>query len=330
MSNIPGLLSAYLLDGHGKGTQIDAAGLNDWTAEQGGLWVHLDCKDPSTDTWLRQQAKLDSYVVDGLLAEESRPRCDSYENGTLLALRGVNLSPGADPEDMVSIRIWIEKDRVISTRIQKLMAVDDVRQQLVHGKGALTVGHLVARLASKMTERMAPVIAELSDVSVEMEDLILRTERGQALDLRTLRHKLIDCRQTSISLRRYIHPQREALVLLVSLDEPWIDERVSGRLRETIDRVTRITEELDEIRERAALIQDELTNRISHRMEKTMYTLTVVATIMLPLGFLTGLLGINVGGIPGAETPWAFWAVCGGLAALSVVEILFLRRLRWL
>ena len=330
MTEISGLLSAFVLDGKGHGREITAAELAAWTADQGGLWVHLDCKDPSTDKWLREVAELDNYVIDGLLAEESRPRCDPYEDGTLLVLRGVNLNPGADPEDMVSIRIWIEENRIISTRVRNLMAVEDVRSQLRVGKGALSLGHLVARLAAAMTERMTPTIAELSDVSVELENQILSTETGQTIEFRDLRHQLIDCRQTAITLRRYIHPQRDALIRFVSLDEVWMDERVNGRLRETIDRVTRITEELDEIRERAALVQDELTNRISQRMEKTMYILTVVATVMLPLGFLTGLLGINVGGIPGAETPWAFWAVCAGSVVIIVVELVLLRRLRWL
>jgi zinc transporter len=65
-------------------------------------------------------------------------------------------------------------------------------------------------------------------------------------------------------------------------------------------------------------------------MNRTMYHLTVVASIMLPLGFLTGLLGINVGGIPGAESPWGFAAVCGILAGIVGAQVILFRRLRWL
>jgi zinc transporter len=148
--------------------------------------------------------------------------------------------------------------------------------------------------------------------------------------LREVRYTLVDLRRVAISLRRYVAPQRDALNRLSQLDEAWLDERVRGRLRETVDHVTRITEQLDEVRERSAVVQDELMNRLSQRMERTMYVLTVVATIMLPLGFLTGLLGINVAGIPGTETSWAFWAVCGILAAVAVVEVWVLRRLKWL
>jgi zinc transporter len=163
-----------------------------------------------------------------------------------------------------------------------------------------------------------------------LEDRLIGSEKGEDLDLREVRYPLIDCRQVAISLRRYVYPQREALSRLAQFEEPWLDDRMLGRLREAVDQITRITEELDEVRERSAVVQDELANRISQRMERTMYTLTVVATVMLPLGFLTGLLGINVGGIPGADTGWAFWAVCGGLVALVAVEVLIMRRFKWI
>ena len=231
---------------------------------------------------------------------------------------------------MVSIRIWIEERRVISTRLRRLMAVEDIREQLEAGKGPVSAGHLVARLTARLTERIGPVIEDLSDQVSDLEERLIGADGEGQLDLRDVRYKLIDLRRVAISLRRYIAPQGTALNRLSQLDETWLDDRVRGRLRETVDRVTRITEELDEVRERSAVIQDELINRISQRMEQTMYVLTVVATIMLPLGFLTGLLGINVAGIPGTETRWAFWAVCGMLAVVVVVEVYVLKRLKWL
>ncbi len=330
MSDHPELIYAGLLDGKGGGAPLDWAGVDGWTPADGPIWVHLDATHPGTEAWLRAESGLDTYVIDGLLASETRPRCDSYEDGILLVLRGVNLNPGAEPEDMVSIRIWIDESRVISTRFRKLMAVQDIRDQLAAGKGPVSTGHLVARLAARLTERMGPVIGDLSDSVTALEDQLIGTDGGPQPDLRGVRYRLIDLRRTAISLRRYIAPQRDALARLLQLEEDWLDERMQGRLRETVDRVTRITEELDEVRERSAVLQDELVNRISQRMERTMYALTLVATIMLPLGFLTGLLGINVGGMPGAETPWAFWAVCAMLAAVTTFEIWLFKRLKWL
>jgi zinc transporter len=330
MAEHPELICAYRLDGQGRGDALDWPAVSAWTPDRGAVWIHLDRSHDSTETWLRQESGLDVFVVDGLLAQSTRPRCDAYEDGVLLILRGVNLNPGAEPEDMVSIRIWIEDNRVITTRQRMVMAANDIRQQLESGKGPLSAGHLVARLAAQLTERMGPVIGELSDELANLEDRLLGDEGGDPPDLRAARRQLIDLRRTAIALRRFIAPQREALNRMALLDEDWLDDRVMGRLRETVDRVTRIAEELDEMRERSAVIQDELMSRISQRMERTMYVLTVVATIMLPLGFLTGLLGINVGGIPGAETSWAFWAVTIGLCAAVMIEVWLFKKLKWL
>ena len=330
MSEHPELICAYLLDGKGRGNPLDWLAANEWTPDQGKIWVHLDCSFESTDAWLREHSGLDTFVTDGLLASETRPRCDLYDDGIMIILRGVNLNPGADTDDMVSIRIWIEEHRVITTRLRPLMAVNDIRQQLEAGKGPVSTGHLVARLAAGLTERMGPTIDDLSDQVAILEDQLASDGEGEKLELRDARYKLVSFRRLAISLRRHIAPQRDALTRFSQLEEPWLDDRVQGRLLETVDRVTRLTEELDEVRERSAVVKDELLSHISQRMERTMYVLTIVATIMLPLGFLTGLLGINVGGMPGAETSWAFWAVCGILLVFVAIEIWILRHFKWI
>ena len=324
------LICAYRLDGEGRGAEIDGEAVNDWSPESGDLWVHLDGAEEHTRDWLGNIAGLDGYVIDGLIADTTRPRCDVYQNGVLLILRGVNLNPGADFEDMVSIRIWIEPHRIITTRFRRLLAVNDIRAQLALGNGPVTTGHFVARLSAGLTERMGPAIDGLTDEVAELEGLLADSDDATSLNTQDIRQKLANIRRVSIALRRYIAPQREAMNRLSQLEESWLDSRVRGRLRDTVDRVTRIIEELDEVRELSAVIQDELRNRMSQRMERTMYVLTVVAAIMLPLGFLTGLLGVNVGGIPGAQTPWAFWAVCVGMGVLVAIEVWLFKRFKWL
>ena len=101
-------------------------------------------------------------------------------------------------------------------------------------------------------------------------------------------------------------------------------------LREIGDRTTRLVEDLDAARERAGVVQDELNSLISEEMNRTMYLLTVVAAVLLPPSLITGLLGINVGGIPGTDHPLAFVMVIAVIVVLALVEVLILRRLRWI
>jgi hypothetical protein len=146
-------------------------------------------------------------------------------------------------------------------------------------------------------------------------------------------------RRRTIELRRYLAPQRDVMAQLAQRDvmaqlapmgDEWLDGDERLRLRYTADSIMRLVEDLDAARERGAVTHEELRERLSQQINRNMYLLSVVAAIFLPLSFLTGLLGINVGGIPGAEAGWAFLAVCIGLVVLLAAEIWFLRRRQWL
>jgi zinc transporter len=102
------------------------------------------------------------------------------------------------------------------------------------------------------------------------------------------------------------------------------------RLRENADRMTRFVEDLDLVRERAVVVQEELVSRLSEKMDRTMYVLSIVAAIFLPLGFLTGLLGINVGGIPGADYKGSFLIFSVILICIVAFQVWFFRRKKWM
>ena len=324
MSLGPGLVHASILDGKGGCRDAKAADIAGWSPEQGCLWIHLDRGSEDAREWLRHDSGLEANAADAMLAIETRPRSISFRNGLLVILRGVNLNAGADPEDMVALRMWVEKDRVITVRARRLMAVQAMRDSLDEGRGPADAGGLLAGIANGLVDRMGPVIDEMGDVVDGLEDELLVSES------RDIRMRLREMRREAIGLRRHLAPQRDALARLQQEDQPWLDASHRMRLRETADRVLRIVEELDELRERAAIIQDELMNRLSEQMNRTMYVLTVVASILLPLSFVTGLLGINVGGIPLAENSLGFIIVVAILVVVGALQIYIFRRLKWM
>ncbi len=324
MSTENGLLSAYVLDGEGAGREISWDGIRSWEPSKGTLWIHLDRSDPGSSRWLREESGLDLLICEALLAEETRPRTVTSGEGLIVILRGVNLHPGADPEDMVSIRMWIDRARVISLRTRRLMAVQDVRESIAQKTGPKDAPGLLVRIASHLVDRMGPVIEELDEQVDDLEEEVLTAHTYE------LRTKLAGLRRQAIALRRYISPQREAMARLQTEQVPWLTDLDRSRLREIADRITRYVEDLDSARERASVTQEELSGRLAEQMNKTMYVLSLVAAVFLPLGLLTGLLGINVGGIPGVDSPWAFAIVCLILVGIAVVQIIVFRKMKWL
>ncbi len=324
MNEQPGLNIGYIFDGTGGGREIGWGDIATWKPTDGPMWLHIDRNAEAARRWLGDRSGLDPMVTDALLAEESRPRAVTMGNGLLVILRGVNLNPGADPEDMVSVRLWIDEHRMISISARTVMAVGDISREIQEARGPRTTSDFLVELAARLVGRMAPVVDELDDLVDGLEDALLTGES------RELRHGLRELRRTAIALRRYLAPQRDAMAGLQSENIPWFEPRQKARLREVTDRLQHFVEDLDEVRDRAAIVQDELMSRLSEQLNRNMYLLSVVAAIMLPLGLLTGLLGINVGGIPGAESSYGFLIVCTLLAAVAVLEVILVRRLHWI
>lgn len=109
-----------------------------------------------------------------------------------------------------------------------------------------------------------------------------------------------------------------------------LNEASRVHVRELTERTSRFVEDIDSARDRAAITQEELNNRLSEQMNKAMYLLSIVAAIFLPLGLITGLLGINVGGIPGAENKLSFLIVTVFLVVLAVILVGLFKRVKWL
>lgn len=318
------LIGAYILDGVGGGRKVGWEEINSWLPEQGILWMHLNYKNPNIQKWLSEKSGVDDVISEALMEEDSRPRCTPFHEGLLLGLRGVNMNPGSDPEDMVGIRIWFEKNRIISTRSRRMLSVADIQKALDENVGPETLGDFLAHITGRVMERMRQVIDELEDKVADLEDQVLTAES------RHLRSQLADLRRQAISLRRYLAPQREALSRLLSEKISWIEEDARVRMREVSDQLSRYLEDLDEARDRAAVTQEELVNRLSEQMNNKMYILSIVAAIFLPLGFLTGLLGINVGGIPGADSNLGFAVFMGILLVVVVIQLWYFKKKNWL
>lgn len=287
-------------------------------------WLHLNINNPEAKGWIRDRAGLPAGAAGALLAGETRPRVTTFGDGLVVNLRGVNLNEGAEPEDMVSIRIWIENRRIVTARLRKLRAAIDVREAIEQGLLPSGPGDLAAKLALRLSERIQPYVQEIEDEVDALESAMLQ---GEGLGLRA---KLADTRHDAVLLRRFIAPQRDAIARLAAEEGPLFDHAVRIELRETADLVTRQTESIDAARERAMVLQDQLSDQRAEEMNRNMMILSVAAAIFLPLGFLTGLFGINVGGMPGVDSPIAFWLVCLACALIGGALVLIFKAMKWL
>ena len=284
-------------------------------------WVHLNRLNPKTVDHL---SHIDPLIRDALLQEDTRPRATQFDDGLLIILRGVNYNEGAQPEDMIAVRIWATKTSITTLAAWNIRAVNDLDELYREGEGPTTTGAFIAFLTNRLVERISPVILELDNDADSLEERMETDEPSQlAKEASKLRHAIL-------SLRRYLLPQREAVAALLRDSAGLLSDKDSFLLRETVDDLLRINESLDTIRERLHVIYEQLAERRSTAMNDRLFVLAIVSAIFLPLSFFTGLLGVNVGGIPGANSSIAFTLLCGGMLLMSFLLLYIFRHLKWL
>ncbi|WP_417781612.1 zinc transporter ZntB [Stutzerimonas xanthomarina] len=321
-----GLLHALVLNGSGGARRISYADIPSLElAEHESLWLHWDRSQTQAQAWLRNRSGLSAFVCDVLLEENTRPRLLSLPGDELLLfLRGVNLNPDAEPEDMVSLRVFADARRVISLRLRPLRSTEVVLQQLEAGVGPKTVSEVLLGLADSLTERVDQLVAVLAEKLDEEEDRVETDERYTPPQ-----DKMLSLRRQAAGLRRFLLPQREIYSQLTRNRLPWFVDDDTDYWNELSNRLIRYLEELELVRERVNLVLEAEERRMRERMNRTMYLLGIITGFFLPMSFLTGLLGINVGGIPGSENPYGFAVACALIGAVACFQWWIFRRLKW-
>jgi len=325
MTDPGGLIHAFVLDGQGGGEPLDWDGIERWQPAHGVLWVNLDYQGQDSQAWLGMRSGVDPVIRDALLDRDPRPRALAVGDSLLLILRGINLNQGAEPEDMVSVRCWIEPGRIITMRHRPVRVLKTIAADLQRGAGPRTPGQFVREVAERALEPVVTVVDGIDDAVARAEDDALADAPPTKL-----RAQLADLRRRAIALRRFVAPQREAFNRLGATTLPWLGEEERARLREAEGRLTRTVEELDAARDRASVTHEEMASRIGEITNQRLYVLSILSAIFLPLGFLADVLGVSVGGVPGKETSWAFWAMCAAFALGGWVQLWLFRRYKWI
>lgn len=287
-------------------------------------WLHADRTAADFAAWAA--AHLPAPVRAALLEPETRPRADMAAGGLLLTLRGINFNPGQESEDMVSVRLWAAEGFVVTARFRRIFAVDELRAEVTGGTAPASPGAFVARLAGLLTGKIEALVAAREEATDEVEEVLLDDEADA---VGTGERQISRLARSIIKLRRHVAPQREALARLAALEGAAFAEAERYELREAANRTLRVVEELDALRDRLASLRSHVDSLHAARIGRQGFVLSVVAAIFLPLGFLTGLFGVNVAGMPGTESPWAFAALAASSATIGVVLFLLFRWLRW-
>jgi zinc transporter len=318
-----GLVCGYVLDGKGGAREIESAEIDTDFGPGAVTWLHFDFTHPGAREWIQNHRELSEHMARAMLADDSRPRCMVDDHGILTVLRGINMNPGAEMEDMISIRVWMCHNRIISTRRRKLKSILAIRSALEEGTGPTDPASFLVELISLLGVRIGESIDLIND---QLDEAEARLQQSEGAAFRSMFGEI---RRQAARIRRYLAPQREALDRLSRVQSNFFDAGFSLDIYEQSNWMTLFIEDLDLARERAMVAQEEMLSTLAHEQNSKMFILSIVAAIFLPLAFFTGLMGMNVAGLPGTVNPWSFYIVLLLMFAAAGFIMWLFKRKRW-
>ena len=317
-----GIGAVLVFDGKGGVSRLDPAVEAPPIPPRGFKLVSGNSRAPEFKVWLKEE--LGTFNADLLTVPSTRSRCTVIDDRAIVVLRVAR--PGASPDDIGRqlLTLWIEKGRVIIASELNILDFLGISKWEASHHAPVSAADLVARLGLRAADRLEPLIEKLSERLDKIEEALIRQDTEKAQD------RLEHLRRTLINFRRLIWPQRDVLNTLEIEDLSFFTAKDRLRLREASARSARLGDELQALSERAVLVHEQIIDARSEQMNRTMLILAAVTVVFMPLTLITGALGMNVTGIPFADSPHAFWTVCVLLVVLSLGIVWWMRGQRWL
>jgi zinc transporter len=287
-------------------------------------WVHLDGANKNTKKWLEKEVDyLDHLIIEALIAEETRPRILKFEHGILLILRGITENKNIKKSEMVSIRLWIDDERIISIQRRPMKSIFELENNLNNNLNITDSGKFLSSFLNFTIQDINEYIYSTGEVIDKIEHEVLATHNMK------FREKIVHTRSQLTVSRRYLAPQKEVIFNLKSCKYSWMNDFTIRFLQENLEKITHIIEETDEVLIRTKILHDELSHALNEKINRNMFKLSMIAIIFMPLTFITSLFGMNFAKIPWAENPNGFYIACFLMVIITIIQLFFFKRKDW-
>ncbi|WP_131194243.1 transporter [Lichenihabitans psoromatis] len=288
------------------------------------VWLHFSQSDVRTRAWIADSRRIPDAAKAILLGADTRMRIEATGNGLAGVVGDLHSEFGERTQELEVLRLYLDNGCLISVRRQPLAAVDALRRSMQDGAAAEKPVGLLTQFFHHVTDKLGDLIVELSETIDGLEDDLL----GGKLD--NQHGEISRIRRVAARLRRHMVPQQHALIGLISRLPDWIGEKEATNLRAAIERLGALGHDLDLVQERARLLQDQLSSRLMEATNRNLYVLSIVTTIFLPMTLISGIFGMNLGGLPALQDPLGFWYGIAIMVVTGLITLWVLRRRKML
>jgi len=317
-SDRSGLISGFLFHPGGRGEPLDTAAAARWLSGEdtsGGAfaWLHFNLANAATERWLGEHLDNAEAFMDALHEGSRSTRIEHTQDTLIAVVNDVLYDFDFEPSQIATQWISVDARTLVSARLQPLRAIDRLRAAV---KGGETFDSSVALLTHLLRDQ-ADVLAQIVRAATERAD---KVEDGLlAGRIQHSRARLGTLRRVLVRLRRLLAPEPGALFRLLNQPPAWIADDDVHDLRHSTEEFSAVLGDMAALQERIKLLQEEIVARVTEETNRSVYVLTMVTVLALPINMIAGLLGMNVGGIPLAEHPHGFLIIVAIIASFTVM-----------
>lgn len=288
------------------------------------LWVDAEGEPAEALEVLAARFELHPVTVEDFIHRNQRPKIEEFERYVFLVIHALHAIRG-DELETDELHVALTPRALLTVHDRPLEAVKRVFDRCATDPRPLQHGasFVLYLVSDAIVDAYFPVLDALGDEIDALEDAVVQAPG------RSRMRRLFEVKRALVHLRKIVSPQREVYNALSRRDYPHVDAHTAVYFRDVHDHLVRAFEVIDSYRDLVASTLEAYLASVSNRLGQVMKQLTVIATIFMPLSFLTGFFGMNFAGIP-YDRPWLLGAVLLAVMILPAAMLLFFARRGWL
>jgi zinc transporter len=286
------------------------------------IWLHFNLSNAASEKWLKSHAHLAEEFFDTLHEGSRSTRIELADDNLIAVVNDVLHNFSFEASDISTLWVNVAENVVISARRKPLQSIERLRQAVHGGEPIRSSVELLVHLLRDQADVLVSIVRDAVARADDIEDKLL------AGRLTARREDLGALRRVLVRLQRLLAPEPAALFRLLQRPPAWVAERDTQELRQSTEEFSVVLSDMASLQERIKLLQEEIAARVNEENGRSLFVLTIVTVLALPINIIAGLLGMNVGGVPLAGHPDGFWIIAGIVATFTVVAGAWLARVQ--
>lgn len=315
-ADLDGLICGYLFKQGQAGISIHTAQALQHLSQPATddfIWLHFNLSHVAAEKWLKDKLQLSEEFYEALHQGSRSTRIEHIDHHLLAVVNDVLHDFSFDASDIATLWLSVNSRYLISCRRKPLKSVDHLRDAVNRGALFNSSIELLTHLLRDQADVLINIVRNIIKKVDEIEDHLLANRLNQK------RANLGELRRVLVRLQRLLAPEPAALFRLLQKPPVWLAENDVQELRQSTEEFALVLNEMSSLQERIKLLQEELAAIVNEKNSRSLFVLTIVTVLALPINIIAGLLGMNVGGIPLAQHEHGFLIVVLIVASFTFI-----------